>query len=187
MGVNSYVTVQISFLPESERRCTRVAARTFCPEFDHHMEVSCALLIQTSSGETYLAEQLEEASAVFTVWNSDSRKGLVELNMPYLLLSLIYEMLNIQHAKYILFIWPVVLVLVFWYFLYRQCSCFMILKPILYIWGSGFSFVLLEWVISVFIKWKITKYQFKFFDIICQQKQWNLLCICENLDAFHDF
>ncbi|XP_022063857.2 C2 domain-containing protein 3 isoform X1 [Acanthochromis polyacanthus] len=77
VGVNSFVTVQLSFLPESERRCTRTAARTFCPEFDHHMEVSCDLLLQRSSGETCsLAEQLELASAVFTVWNRDSRKAL---------------------------------------------------------------------------------------------------------------
>uniref|UniRef100_A0A3B5A3F2 C2 domain containing 3 centriole elongation regulator n=1 Tax=Stegastes partitus TaxID=144197 RepID=A0A3B5A3F2_9TELE len=63
VGVNTFVTVQLSFLPESERRCTRTAARTFCPEFDHHMEVSCDLLLQRSSGETCsLAEQLEQAS-----------------------------------------------------------------------------------------------------------------------------
>uniref|UniRef100_A0A8C9XWC2 C2 domain containing 3 centriole elongation regulator n=1 Tax=Sander lucioperca TaxID=283035 RepID=A0A8C9XWC2_SANLU len=72
VGVNSYVTVELSFMPEHERRCTRVAARTFCPEFDHHVEMSCDLLFQRSSGETRsLAEQLEEASAVFTVWNRD--------------------------------------------------------------------------------------------------------------------
>ncbi|XP_054454467.1 C2 domain-containing protein 3 [Anoplopoma fimbria] len=77
VGVNSYITVELSFLPESERRCTRIAARTFCPEFDHHMEVSCDLLLLKSSGETCsLAEQLEEASAVFTVWNRDSRKAV---------------------------------------------------------------------------------------------------------------
>lgn len=77
VGVNAYITIQLSFLPESEKRSTRVAARTFCPDFDHHMEVSCDLLIQRSSGETCsLAEQLEEASAVFTVWNRESRKGL---------------------------------------------------------------------------------------------------------------
>ncbi|KAI9544847.1 hypothetical protein NQZ68_042157, partial [Dissostichus eleginoides] len=77
VGVNSFITVELSFLPESERRCTRVAARTFCPEFDHHMELSCDLLLQRSSGETCsLAEQLEEASAVFTVWNRDSRKAV---------------------------------------------------------------------------------------------------------------
>ena len=77
VGVNAYITIQLSFLPESERRSTRVAARTFCPDFDHHMEVSCDLLVQRSSGETCsLAEQLEEASAVFTVWNRESRKGL---------------------------------------------------------------------------------------------------------------
>lgn len=77
VGVNSYITVELPFLPERERRCTRIAARSFCPEFDHHMEVSCDLLFLRSSGETCsLAEQLEEASAVFTVWNRDSRKGL---------------------------------------------------------------------------------------------------------------
>ncbi|KAM3875104.1 C2 domain-containing protein 3 [Diretmus argenteus] len=77
VGVNAYVTVQLSFLPESERRCTRVVARTFCPEFDHHAEVPCDLQVQRSSGETCsLAELLEEASVVFTVWNRDSRKGM---------------------------------------------------------------------------------------------------------------
>ncbi|XP_062275677.1 C2 domain-containing protein 3 isoform X3 [Scomber scombrus] len=77
VGVNTFVTVQLSFLPESETRCTRIAARTFCPEFDHHMEMSCDLLLQRSSGETCsLAEQLEEASAVFTVWNRDNRKAM---------------------------------------------------------------------------------------------------------------
>ncbi|XP_049431636.1 C2 domain-containing protein 3 isoform X2 [Epinephelus fuscoguttatus] len=77
VGLNTYVTVQLSFLPERERRCTRIAARTFCPEFDHHMEVSCDLLVHRSSGETCsLAEQLEEASAVFTVWNKDNRKAV---------------------------------------------------------------------------------------------------------------
>ncbi|XP_037324188.2 C2 domain-containing protein 3 isoform X1 [Pungitius pungitius] len=77
VGVNSYITVEFSFLPERERRCTRMAPRTFCPEFDHHMEVSCDLLLVRSSGETCsLAEQLVEASAVFTVWNKDNRKAL---------------------------------------------------------------------------------------------------------------
>nr|XP_046245495.1 C2 domain-containing protein 3 isoform X2 [Scatophagus argus] len=78
VGVNAYITVQLSFLPETERRCTRIAARTFCPEFDHHMEVSCDLLAQRSSGETCsLAEQLQEAFAVFTIWNRESRKALL--------------------------------------------------------------------------------------------------------------
>uniref|UniRef100_A0A3Q2QQ88 C2 domain containing 3 centriole elongation regulator n=1 Tax=Fundulus heteroclitus TaxID=8078 RepID=A0A3Q2QQ88_FUNHE len=79
VGVNPFVTVHLSFLPESERRCTRTAARTFCPEFDQRMEMTCDLLFHTSSGETCsLAEQLEQASAVFTVWNRDN------LNAPQL-------------------------------------------------------------------------------------------------------
>lgn len=84
VGVNTYVTVQLSFLPESQRRSTRITARTFLPEFDNHMEVSCDLLVQRSTGETCsLAEQLEEASAVFTVWNKDNRKGLRKRIVPY--------------------------------------------------------------------------------------------------------
>uniref|UniRef100_A0A3Q3A8A3 C2 domain containing 3 centriole elongation regulator n=1 Tax=Kryptolebias marmoratus TaxID=37003 RepID=A0A3Q3A8A3_KRYMA len=86
VGVNPFVTVQLSFLPESERRCTRAAARTFCPEFDHHMEVSCDLLLHMSSGETCsLAEQLEQASAVFTVWNRESHRGAVKVPLADLI------------------------------------------------------------------------------------------------------
>nr|XP_046150200.1 C2 domain-containing protein 3 isoform X1 [Oncorhynchus gorbuscha] len=78
VGVNVYVTAHLSFLPESERRSTRVAARTFCPEFDHHTEFPCELQVQRSSGETCsLAELLQEATAVFTVWNRDSRMVMV--------------------------------------------------------------------------------------------------------------
>ncbi|XP_061683226.1 C2 domain-containing protein 3 isoform X2 [Syngnathoides biaculeatus] len=77
VGVNSYVTVHLSFLPNDEPTCTRTAARTFCPEFDHHAEVRCDILVHKSGGETCsLAEQLAEAWAVFTVWNKDSRKGI---------------------------------------------------------------------------------------------------------------
>ncbi|XP_076002075.1 C2 domain-containing protein 3 [Genypterus blacodes] len=77
VGVNAYVTVQLSLLPERERRSTRTVARTFCPDFDYHMEVPCDLLVHRSSGETCsLAEQLEEASALFTIWNRDSRKAI---------------------------------------------------------------------------------------------------------------
>ncbi|KAM4743002.1 C2 domain-containing protein 3 isoform 2-T2 [Anableps anableps] len=80
VGVNPFVTVHLSFLPESERRRTRTTARTFCPEFDHHMEVTCDLLLHMSSGETCsLAEQLEQASAVFTVWNRDDNKAFTKI------------------------------------------------------------------------------------------------------------
>ncbi|XP_030633912.1 C2 domain-containing protein 3 [Chanos chanos] len=77
VGVNSFVSMQLSFLPESEKRNTRVAARAFCPEFDHHTEFTCNLLMQRDTGETLsLAELLQEAVAVFTVYNRDSRKAV---------------------------------------------------------------------------------------------------------------
>lgn len=78
--MNSYITTQLSFLPERESRCTRIVARSFSPEFEHYMEMSCDLLLQRTTGETLsLAEQLEEASATFTVWNKESRKGMTRI------------------------------------------------------------------------------------------------------------
>lgn len=76
--MNPFVSVQLSFLPESEKQCSRSASRTFCPEFDLHMEAPCDLLLHMSGGETCsLAEHLEEATAVFTVWNRDNSKGFL--------------------------------------------------------------------------------------------------------------
>ncbi|XP_061072728.1 C2 domain-containing protein 3 [Conger conger] len=76
VGVNAYVTAQLSFLPERERRSTRVVARSFCPEFDHHTEFPCNLLVQSGGGGSRsLAELLEGANAVFTVCHRSSRKG----------------------------------------------------------------------------------------------------------------
>ncbi|KAK9961888.1 hypothetical protein ABG768_007286 [Culter alburnus] len=75
VGLNSFITMQLSFLPDSEVRSTRVAARSFCPEFEHHAEFCCNLLVQRDSGESVsLAELLQEAVAVFTVYNRDMRK-----------------------------------------------------------------------------------------------------------------
>ncbi|XP_076591806.1 C2 domain-containing protein 3 isoform X2 [Chaetodon auriga] len=100
VGVNTYITVQLSFLPESEKRCTRIAARTFCPEFDHHVEVSCDLLLQRSSGETCsLAEQLEEASAVFTLWNRDSRKALTHKPKDVMLGTVKIPLADLIHKR----------------------------------------------------------------------------------------
>lgn len=75
-GLNAYVSLRLSFLPESERVCTRVVAGTFCPEFGHQVEVPCSLLVQKEGAVTRsLAELLQDAEAVFTVHNRDHRKG----------------------------------------------------------------------------------------------------------------
>lgn len=77
-ALNTYVTVQLSFLPASGRGCTRTVAETYCPEFNHHMEVPCDLLLRSSGGETRsLAEQLEAATVLFTVWSRDTQKGFI--------------------------------------------------------------------------------------------------------------
>ncbi|XP_016124012.1 C2 domain-containing protein 3 [Sinocyclocheilus grahami] len=98
VGLNSFITVQLSFLPDSEVRSTRVAARSFCPEFEHQAEFCCNLLVQRDSGESVsLAELLQEAVAVFTIYNRDTRKmadttrskdtvlGTVKIKLAYLI------------------------------------------------------------------------------------------------------
>ncbi|KAL4647791.1 C2 domain-containing protein 3 [Arapaima gigas] len=75
VGVNSYVAVELSFLPESKRRSTRVVARSFCPEFQHHMEFPCSLLTHKVYGETRsLAELLDSATVVFTVYHREGHR-----------------------------------------------------------------------------------------------------------------
>ncbi|XP_007889496.2 C2 domain-containing protein 3 [Callorhinchus milii] len=70
VGVNSFVTLHLSFLLEYEKRCTRTVARSFCPEFGHHTEFPCNLVIQRSSGESIsLAELLQSSEAVFTIYH----------------------------------------------------------------------------------------------------------------------
>ncbi|KAK1786009.1 hypothetical protein P4O66_017564, partial [Electrophorus voltai] len=77
VGVNALVSVQLSFLLAQESQSTRVVARTFCPEFEYHAEFCCPLLIQREGGESVsLAELLQEATAVFTVYHRDTRKGV---------------------------------------------------------------------------------------------------------------
>uniref|UniRef100_UPI00398E78CE C2 domain-containing protein 3 n=1 Tax=Pristiophorus japonicus TaxID=55135 RepID=UPI00398E78CE len=73
VGVNTYITIHISFLLENEKRRTKVVARTFCPEFDHYSEFPCNLIIQKSSGESFsLAELLESSEAVFTIYHQSN-------------------------------------------------------------------------------------------------------------------
>ncbi|XP_077197308.1 C2 domain-containing protein 3 isoform X2 [Paroedura picta] len=72
VGVNAYVIVNLPFLPEGERRSTRSVARTFCPEFEHHTEFPCSLVVQRSSGEACcLGELLQYSEAVFFVFHQN--------------------------------------------------------------------------------------------------------------------
>ncbi|KAM8977706.1 C2 domain-containing protein 3 [Pelodytes ibericus] len=70
VGVNAFVTVHPSFLPEAERRTTRTVARSFAPEFDHHSEFPCNLVIQRSNGEaSSLAEIISFSDILFSVYH----------------------------------------------------------------------------------------------------------------------
>ncbi|NXJ71898.1 C2CD3 protein, partial [Rostratula benghalensis] len=76
VGVNAYVSVHLSFLPEAERRSTRAVARTFCPEFQHHLEFPCNLIIQKSSGEaSSLGELLQSASITFSIYHQSTKSA----------------------------------------------------------------------------------------------------------------
>uniref|UniRef100_A0A8D2IS41 C2 domain containing 3 centriole elongation regulator n=1 Tax=Varanus komodoensis TaxID=61221 RepID=A0A8D2IS41_VARKO len=90
VGVNAYVSVQVPFLPKAERRLTRAVARTFCPEFEHHTEFPCNLMVQRSSGETCcLGELLQLSEIVFSIFH----KNLI-LTYQYLIKINNYELLG---------------------------------------------------------------------------------------------
>ncbi|NWU72172.1 C2CD3 protein, partial [Pterocles burchelli] len=76
VGVNAYVSVHLSFLPEAERRSTRAVARTFCPEFEHHVEFPCNLVVQKSSGEAAcLGELLQSAKIIFSIYHQSTKSA----------------------------------------------------------------------------------------------------------------
>ncbi|NWQ89231.1 C2CD3 protein, partial [Burhinus bistriatus] len=90
VGVNAYVSVHLSFLPEAEKRNTRAVARTFCPEFEHHVEFPCNLIIQKSSGEaSCLGELLHSAYVVFSIYHQSTKSATetltARLSRDYLL------------------------------------------------------------------------------------------------------
>ncbi|KAM9078858.1 C2 domain-containing protein 3 isoform 3-T3 [Megaptera novaeangliae] len=76
VGVNAFVTTQLSFLPKGEQRQTRPVACSFCPEFSHHSEFSCNLVTQHCGGEAcFLAELLEFAEVTFAIYHEDTKSA----------------------------------------------------------------------------------------------------------------
>uniref|UniRef100_A0A8U7MLZ7 C2 domain containing 3 centriole elongation regulator n=1 Tax=Corvus moneduloides TaxID=1196302 RepID=A0A8U7MLZ7_CORMO len=76
VGVNAYVCVLLSFLPQAQTRSTRAVPCTFCPEFEHHVEFLCNLIIQKSSGEaSSLGELLQSASIFFSIYHQSTKSG----------------------------------------------------------------------------------------------------------------
>ncbi|KAL3878157.1 hypothetical protein ACJMK2_030527 [Sinanodonta woodiana] len=70
VGVNAYVKIKLSFLGQKEERVTRTIARSFSPEFSHHMDFPCPLLWTEADSEVLsFAELLETAEATFEVWH----------------------------------------------------------------------------------------------------------------------
>ncbi|XP_019343280.2 C2 domain-containing protein 3 isoform X5 [Alligator mississippiensis] len=90
VGVNAYVSMHLSFLPEGERRTTRTVAHTFCPEFEHHVELPCNLVIQRSSGEACsLGELLQSAEIIFSIYHQSTESATdvmkIQASRDYLL------------------------------------------------------------------------------------------------------
>ncbi|NXK56765.1 C2CD3 protein, partial [Chauna torquata] len=76
VGVNAYVSVHLSFLPETEMRNTQAVAGTFCPEFEHRIEFPCNLIIQKSTGEaSCLGELLQSANIIFCIYHQSVKSA----------------------------------------------------------------------------------------------------------------
>ncbi|XP_069129079.1 C2 domain-containing protein 3-like isoform X6 [Argopecten irradians] len=70
VGVNTYVKIRMSFLSKEDERITRTIARTFAPEFSHHMDFPCPLLWTEADNDALaLAEILETAEVTLEMWH----------------------------------------------------------------------------------------------------------------------
>ncbi|XP_033742500.1 C2 domain-containing protein 3-like [Pecten maximus] len=70
VGVNTYVKIRLSFLSKEDERITRTVARTFAPEFSHHMDFPCPLLWTEADNDALaLAEILETAEVTLELWH----------------------------------------------------------------------------------------------------------------------
>ncbi|NXR18419.1 C2CD3 protein, partial [Cinclus mexicanus] len=80
VGVNAYVCVLLSFLPQAQTRSTPAVPCTFCPEFEHHLEFICDLIAQKSTGEaSSLGELLQSASIVFSIYHQTTKSATGKL------------------------------------------------------------------------------------------------------------
>ncbi|XP_064607644.1 C2 domain-containing protein 3-like [Liolophura sinensis] len=70
VGVNTYIKVVFSFLSKEDERITRTVARSFAPEFSHHMDFPCSLLwTEADSDALSLTEILESGEVTLELWH----------------------------------------------------------------------------------------------------------------------
>ncbi|XP_058685796.1 C2 domain-containing protein 3 isoform X4 [Poecile atricapillus] len=80
VGVNAYVCVLLSFLPQAQMCSTRAVSCSFCPEFEHHTEFLCNLIVHKSSGEaSSLGELLQSASIFFSIYHQSTKSATDKL------------------------------------------------------------------------------------------------------------
>lgn len=76
VGVNAYVCMLPSFLPQAQTRSTRAVPCSFCPEFEQHLDFLCHLIMQKSTGEaSSLGELLQSASISFSIYHQSTKAG----------------------------------------------------------------------------------------------------------------
>ncbi|XP_054247089.1 C2 domain-containing protein 3 [Indicator indicator] len=74
LGVNSYVSVHLPFLPQAGRRRTPAVPSTFCPEFQQQLHFPCSLISHRSGGEAAsLGEILHSARIVFSIYHQSTK------------------------------------------------------------------------------------------------------------------
>ncbi|XP_076468573.1 C2 domain-containing protein 3-like isoform X2 [Babylonia areolata] len=82
VGVNSYIRLILSFLGSQEERVTKTVARTFSPEFSHHVELPLQLMWSGDQDDpASLAQVLETGHLSLQVWHqvpTSSSPGVVE-------------------------------------------------------------------------------------------------------------
>nr|XP_006820715.1 PREDICTED: C2 domain-containing protein 3-like [Saccoglossus kowalevskii] len=67
VGINAYVKVNLSFHNKESERITRTVARSFAPDFSHHMDFPCSLLCRETG--LSLAELMETGQVTLQVWH----------------------------------------------------------------------------------------------------------------------
>ncbi|XP_076810068.1 C2 domain-containing protein 3-like isoform X2 [Clavelina lepadiformis] len=81
VGVNSYVVVKPSFLPQDKPHETRCVARTFTPDYNHHFELSCPVVSYHESVTPIgLSELLADGCIEIEIWHKPAPEE--ELRKP---------------------------------------------------------------------------------------------------------
>ncbi|XP_077975258.1 C2 domain-containing protein 3-like isoform X1 [Styela clava] len=97
IGVNTYVEIKPSFLPDEETRRSRIVVQSFVPEYQHHLEIACPLVsFHQDITPISLAELMISGEIELSVWHrpEDPEEGKC---VDTLLCSLAVPMRSLLH------------------------------------------------------------------------------------------